>query len=113
MLPPYISALVLTLPLIWNILTVLYLLQRARKGILSPLRFSLMLTLGLSITVSTMLMIVLGVAYGISSRNVGFALLVFSIHIFFGFPVAYFTAKFLMRKYFSNWSSNLKNANGT
>jgi hypothetical protein len=53
-------------------------------------------------------MIIFSVADGITVRNVGFVLLVFSIHFFFGFPAAYFTIKFLMNKFSPEWSSNLK-----
>jgi hypothetical protein len=111
MLTPFIIALILILPLLWNILTVIYLVRKARKGILSPLRFSLVFTLGLGIVISAMLLVVTVSAYGIDIRNIGFVLLVFSIHFFIGFPVIYFLAKSLMGKFFPNWSTQIKKAN--
>jgi hypothetical protein len=111
-LTPFIIALILILPILWNVLTVFYLFQRARKGILSPLRFSLVSNLGLSIVISTMLLLVIASVYEIDIRNIGFVILVFSIHFFIGFPVIYLLAKYLMEKFFPNWSAQIKKTNG-
>lgn len=100
------------LALIWNILTVFYLARKARNGMLSPLRFSLVFILGFSITVSTILFI--GVAAnGIDLRKIGFVLLVFMLHCLVGFPVVYFLSRFLIGKYFSKWSSQTKEPKGS
>jgi hypothetical protein len=99
--------LLLILPLLWNILTVIYLGRKARKGILSPLRFAFVSTLGLSIVISTMLYFLIASSSGIDISNIGFVLLVFSIHFFIGFPVVYFLTKYLIIKIFPKWSSQI------
>lgn len=111
MITPSIILLILIIPLLWNIVTVFYLVRKARKGLLSPLRFSLVCTLGLSIVISTMLFFVIAKSYGIDSKKVGFVLFVFSIHFVIGFPVVFVLAKYMMKKAFSKWSSKIYRAN--
>jgi len=48
----------------------------------------------------------------IDNKLIGFVFLVFSIHFFIGFPVIYLLAKYLMEKFFPNWSAQIKKANG-
>jgi hypothetical protein len=100
------------LALLWNILTVFYLAQKARNGMLSPLRFSLVFILGFSFSVSTILFI--GVAAnGIELRKIGFVLFVFMLNFLVGFPVVHFLSRFLMGKHFSKWSSQTKGPKGS
>jgi hypothetical protein len=99
--------LLLILPLLWNILTVIYLYRKARKGILTPLRFTFVFVLGYSIVISTMLYFLIASSHGIYISNISFVLLVFSIHFFIGFPVVYFLTKHLIIKIISNWSSQI------
>lgn len=109
MLTPFkISLIFLFLPLLWNVLTVFFLVRRARKGTLSPLIFSLVSTLGLGILISTMLYLVTASDHKIDRKQIEFVLLVFSIHFFIGFPVIYLLAKYLMEKFFPNWSNRIK-----
>jgi hypothetical protein len=95
------------LALLWNILTVFYFVRKARKGMLSPLRFSLVLISGFSITMSTILFIGIA-ANGIDLRKLGFVLFVFLFNFMVGFPVVYLFSRFLMVKYFSKWSSQIR-----
>lgn len=104
----FIVLLALILPLFWNILTVFYLARKARNGTLSPIIFSFVFILGFSLTVSTILYIVMAAANGIGLRKMGFVSLVFLLNFFVGFPVVYFFSKLLMGKYFSKWSSRIK-----
>jgi hypothetical protein len=99
--------LLLIIPLLWNILSVFYLYRKARKGILSPLRFAFGFALGLSIVISTMLFFLIVNTIGIDIRNIGLVLLVFLMHFFIGFPVVYFLTKYLIIKIFPNWSSQI------
>ncbi len=99
--------LLLIFPLLWNILTVVYLYRKARKGILTPFRFAFVFTLGFSIVISTMVYFLIASSSGIDISNIGFVLLVFSINFFIGFPVVYFLTKYLIIKIFPNWSSQI------
>jgi cytochrome c biogenesis protein CcdA len=99
----------LILPLLWNFLTVIYLTQNARKGRLSPLKFALAFSLGLSITISTILIVTITVTNGmIRIRDIGFVVLVFFLNFLIGFTMVYYLSKYLLEKYFVKWSSQSK-----
>ena len=96
---------ILIIPFLWNIITMIYLAQQARKGRLSPLKFTIVFVLGFSITVSTVLITVIALANGVGLPETGFVALVFLMNLLIGFPVVYFLSKFVIEKYFPNWSS--------
>ena len=82
--------------------------DKARNGMLSPLRFSLAFILGFSITVSIILCIVLTAANGIDLRKIEFVIFVFVVNILIGFPIVNIFSRYFMGKFFSKWSSQLK-----
>jgi len=96
------------IPLLWNILTVSYLSFLARKGKLSPTRFSLVLILGFSVTVSAILFIVITRANGVNLQITGRVLIVFLVNFVIGFPIVYLVTKIWLNKVFIKWSSQLK-----
>lgn len=99
--------LALIIPLLWNVLTVIYLGYQARKGKLSPLKFTTVFILGFSATVSIILFVVITFANGIGLRETGFVVFVFLINFIIGFPVVYFLSKFFLKKFFIKWSSEI------
>jgi len=95
-----------------DVLTVIYLTWKAHNGRLTPLSFSLVLSLGFSFVVSSILLITMGAESGNDLRKTGFVILVFLVNFLVGFPVAYFLSKFLLRKSFSKWSSQINEPKG-
>ena len=90
---------------LWNIITVSFLTVQARKGILTPMKFSITFVLGFSFTISAILFIVISIAEGIGSRGIGFSLFIFIIIALVSFPIIYFVSKIFLSKIFPLWSS--------
>lgn len=102
---------VVFLLLLWNTLTVFFLTQAARKGKLSPLKFTIALVLGFSVIVSLILFFVLTVVDRVSLQGIGFVLLIFFLNVLIGFPAVYFLSKFLLGRFFSKWTSKINGSN--
>jgi hypothetical protein len=97
--------LALIITIVWNIITVIILAQKARQGLLTPLRFSLAFVLGLSIIVSTILFIGIAIVDRIDVRETIFVLLVFVLHFLIGLPLVFFLSKLIIGKYFPKWTT--------
>jgi hypothetical protein len=93
--------------LLGNSFRVAYLTRAARKGELSPMKFTSVAVLGYSSIISAILLFLLGRVDGVSLQELGFVSLVFALHILIGFPTGFLLSKFLMRKYFPKWSSHV------
>ena len=102
-----IIVMAIILPLFWDILTILYLSNAARNGMLTPLRFSIVFMLGFGFTISVILFIVITISNGFNLKNIGFVIFVFFLNLLIGFPATYFFSKILFWKKFTKWSSKL------
>lgn len=102
----YAILIALILVLFWKSLTLIYLIRKAHAGMLTPLRFTVAFTLGFSITVSAILIIIFAVD-GITLNKFGFVIFMFALNFIIGFPVVFYLSRYVMRKYFSEWGSQL------
>lgn len=103
----WFTLLVLIVPLLWNFMTVFYFIKQARKGELSPIKFSTVFSLGFSITISVIIFVALSFTKGISRNTIGFTLFVFLFNFVIGLPVVYYLSRTLLTKQFSKWSSQI------
>jgi hypothetical protein len=104
----WIILVVVFLLLLWNTLTVFFLTRAARKGKLSPQKFTIALVLGFSFIVSFILFFVLTVVDRVSLPGIGFVLLILFINVLISFPAVYFSSKFLLGRFFAKWTSQNK-----
>lgn len=95
----------LIFPLVWNIITVIYIVYLARQKRLSPIKFSLGFILGFSITVSAILLVAISYANGITLQGAAFILLIFLLNSVIGFPVVYYLSRYLFKKPKFKWLS--------
>lgn len=96
--------LLVLIPLLWNVLTVIYLTLNARKKKLTPLKFTSVFVPGLSITITMVLFIAISTSKGIGALEFGFVMLVFLINLLVGFPLVYLLSRFLFKTFFVKWS---------
>jgi hypothetical protein len=100
-----ILLLTIMLPLLWNLITAIYLTIQARQGRLSPFKLALTFSLGFSFMVSATIFLLISTTEGITSRGIGFLVIVFFFLFLIGFPTTYFSSRILLRKIFPRWSS--------
>ena len=72
------------------------------------MKFALVTILGFSLIVSSILFAVIISAKGMSLYNIGFVLFVFLFTLIIGFPAVYLFSRFVMKKYFTKWSAQIK-----